>query len=188
MSASRGQQALFDLDGEVACGARLSECERYRYSLWRVWDVSLPPAVFVGCNPSTADAKEDDPTIRRCVAFARRWGRGGMYMVNLFPYRATDPRELHGVVDAPGLLGERNVDDGLVNDDWIQWAVEGAGVVVAAWGAIKLPPQHERRREEVRVLLGDGAVALRLTKDGHPSHPLYVPGDVEPVAYAGVGA
>lgn len=65
--------------------------------LWRIWDDSLPKVMFVGLNPSTADETEDDPTIRRCVHFAERWRYGGIYMLNLFAYRATNPDELRKV-------------------------------------------------------------------------------------------
>lgn len=74
-------------------GANLSECRRYRFSLWRIWDEALPYALFIGLNPSTADETANDPTITRCINFAKDWGYGGIYMANLFAYRATDPSE-----------------------------------------------------------------------------------------------
>ncbi len=74
--------------------AELSKCRAYRYALWRTWDESKPFAMFVGLNPSTADELEDDPTIRRCINFSKLWGYGGLCMVNLFAYRATDPTAL----------------------------------------------------------------------------------------------
>lgn len=83
--------------------AELSKCRTYRYALWRTWDESKPFAMFVGLNPSTADELEDDPTIRRCINFSKLWGYGGLCMVNLFAYRATDPTALFlvAVDDAP---------------------------------------------------------------------------------------
>ena len=74
-------------------GAVFSPCERYRYKLWRVWDPARPLGLvmFLMLNPSTATDAEDDPTIRRCIGYARSWGYGGLYVGNLFAYRATTP-------------------------------------------------------------------------------------------------
>ncbi len=75
-------------------GAHLSPCRQYRYRLWRDWDPGAGRCVFVGLNPSTADEHTDDPTIRKCVGFAKRWGFGAIDMVNLFAYRSTSPKGL----------------------------------------------------------------------------------------------
>jgi uncharacterized protein DUF1643 len=64
----------------------------YRYSLTRVWDEALPTITFVLLNPSTADDQQLDPTLRRCVSFAKREGYGGMITLNLYAFRATDPK------------------------------------------------------------------------------------------------
>lgn len=80
-------------------GAKFSDCRKYRYTLWRIWNESEPCVMFIGHNPSTADEKEDDPTIRRCINYSRDWGYGGLYMVNLFAYRATDPKDLIAATD-----------------------------------------------------------------------------------------
>ena len=69
--------------------ATLSECGLYRYDLWRTWATG-PHVTFVMCNPSTADAEIDDPTIRRCIGFAQEWGFAGLVVVNLYAYRATE--------------------------------------------------------------------------------------------------
>lgn len=82
-----------DLFLDQASAARFSLCRRYRYDLWRRWDISKGYAMFIGLNPSTADKTADDPTIRRCIGFARSWGYGALCMTNLFAFRATDPRQ-----------------------------------------------------------------------------------------------
>jgi hypothetical protein len=74
--------------------ATVSPCGLYRYDLRRVWDAARPPCLFVMLNPSTADGSQDDPTIRRCVGFAKAWEMGGVVVVNLFALRATDPGRL----------------------------------------------------------------------------------------------
>ncbi len=90
--------------------ANLSECRKYRYALWRTWDKSKPYAMFIGLNPSTADETENDPTINRCINYSKDWGFGGLCMVNLFAFRATDPSDMMASKDPIG-------SD---NDDWIK--------------------------------------------------------------------
>lgn len=152
-------QTLFGTSDAV-----LSECGTYRYRLSRTWDESLRPACWVLLNPSTADATEDDATIRRCVGFARAWGCGGIVVVNLFAYRATDPREL-----------KRHPDPvGPENDRHIRATVEQCHPVVAGWGVHGV---MLNRAEKVERLLRDVGVplwCLGTTKDGHPRHPLYL--------------
>ncbi len=150
----------------------LSPCRAYRYVLWRGWDRANPAyALFVGLNPSTADEGEDDPTVRRCVAYARRWGYGAVCVVNLFAYRAADPRVMKA---HPSPVGPDN-------DRWLLGQAKGAGVVVAAWGA---GGTHRGRDQAVTRLLGGRLSCLRLTRDGHPGHPLYLPRTLGPVPFA----
>jgi hypothetical protein len=80
--------------------------------------------MIIGLNPSTADEIDDDPTIRRCIAFAKSWGYGGLYMANLFAFRATEPADLFAANDPIGSG----------NDEWLCNLSKDAGVVVAAWG------------------------------------------------------
>src|SRR5262245_19133112 len=82
--------------------ALISPCGLYRYWLTRTWDNSLRRVCWVMLNPSTADAEQDDPTIRRCVGFARSWGAGGIIVVNLFAFRASDPKALLRAADPVG--------------------------------------------------------------------------------------
>jgi hypothetical protein len=73
-------------------GAAFSEDRRHRYELWRIWDRKVRKMVVIGLNPSTADETKNDPTIRRCINFAQRERCGGLVMLNLFGFRATDPK------------------------------------------------------------------------------------------------
>lgn len=140
----------------------LSACRTYRYVLWREWDARNPAfAMFVGLNPSTADEVEDDPTIRRCVDFARRWGYGSLCMANLFAFRAT----------APKVMKAHSSPVGADNDRWLAAIAAEAGVVVAAWGVHGV---FNRRDQAVKQLLAGRLSYLALTKDGHPRHPLYL--------------
>ena len=139
----------------------------YRYRLTRAWDPGSPVVAFVMLNPSTADADHLDPTVRRCVGFARDWGFGALEVVNLFAFRATAPADL---VRAPEPVG-------VGNDRAIVDAVRRADRVVVAWGT---RGTHLGRGVAVSALLGScrvRPVALGTTRDGHPRHPLYVRGD-----------
>ena len=157
----------------VEKSAAFSPCRRYRYSLWRNWRGLLPNAngyaMFVGLNPSTADETNDDPTVSRCIAFAQAWGYEGLCMTNAFAYRATYPSDMMAVDDPVGPDNDRTLVD----------LAETAGVVVAAWG---VHGSHLGRDIAVRALFKRLHV-LRLTKNGHPAHPLYLPGSLVPVPW-----
>ncbi len=157
----------------TASGALLSSCKRYRYALWRVWDPSKPLACFVMLNPSTADAETDDSTIVRCVRFARDDGYGGIVVVNLYAWRATDPKELLERCTWDDIVGPENAA-------WIERAVFDCGITIAAWGSHRFARD---RAAIVRRSLGRTHV-LRLNKDGTPAHPLYLPAECRAVEWA----
>lgn len=146
--------------------AVLSECRNYRYELWRVWDDAKPYALFIGLNPSTADETEDDPTIRRCINFAKSWGYGGLCMANLFAYRATQPEDMKQAKEPIGSI----------NDDTLLRLSENAGVIVAAWGN---DGTFMKRSMLVKSLLPKISV-LKLNKSGEPAHPLYLKSSLTP--------
>lgn len=153
-------------------GAELSDDGVYRYLLWRRWTKELPRAVFIMLNPSTADADIDDPTIRRCIGFAKAWGMGGIRVVNLYPFRATKPEDLW---KAPFPRGQGNLN-------CIERAIDTDGIHIAAWGA----HGREAQVKEVRGLFYDMGVplyALKINGDGSPGHPLYIKGDAVPVCF-----
>lgn len=149
-------------------GADISACGRYRYTLWRKWGPG-GTCMFVGLNPSTADATIDDQTIRRCIAFARSWGYGRLMMTNLFAWRATDPRDMKAAASPIGPA----------NTDVLFREHANADLTVAAWGT---HGAYMGRDNAVRKLL-PGLHYLRLTKVGHPSHPLYLPASLQPVEW-----
>jgi hypothetical protein len=150
--------------------ATFSPCRLYRYTLWRNWGDLLGSdkgyAMFIGLNPSTATETEDDPTIRRCIAFAKSWGYEGLCMCNLFAFRATDPSVMLAAADPTGPDNDKHLED----------MAKGAGVVVAAWGT---PGVHMGRADLVKKMVPN-LHYLRLTKAGHPGHPLYLPGYLVP--------
>lgn len=153
--------------------AELSPCRRYRYALWRTWDHGLPRVMFIGLNPSTADETADDPTLRRTMAFARRWGYGGVGNGNLFAFRARDPRAMMAADDPVG-------PD---NDAWLRRLADEAGLVVAAWGN---HGAFRGRAAAVRRALRELHV-LGLNASGEPAHPLYQRADTRPAPWRPAG-
>ena len=147
-------------------GATLSTCRRYRYALWRIWEETKPTVLFVGLNPSTADEQIDDPTLIRCMNYAKSWGYGGVMMGNLFAYRATDPKELFKTTEP---IGEEN-------NTWLKNLASEADLVVAAWGNMGT---HLGRSQEVISFLPN-LLCLKLNKSGEPAHPLYLKADLRP--------
>lgn len=114
-------------------------------------------------NPSTADEIKDDPTIRRCISFAKREGCTGLTVVNLFALRATNPKELLKHEDPIGPENDKIIQDML--------RLHQIGIVVAAWGA---HPLARERSKDVMKMLDSNILCLGTTKDGSPRHPLYV--------------
>lgn len=152
----------------------------YRYILGRQWSAPvvdyLSPALdlWIMLNPSTANADIDDPTIRRCVGFSKRWGADGLRVVNLFALRATNPTSLRGHADPVGPENDRYLHL------MAGYADAHGGRKIAAWGA---DPSVGERAAKVMTVLGGGVWALGTTKAGRPRHPLYVKGDAELVPY-----
>jgi hypothetical protein len=157
----------------VATGAYFSPCRKWRYQLWRIWDWHIPFLNVIGLNPSTADETHNDPTIERCQRRAKAMGFGGLMMTNLFAFRATDPTVMKCYY-AP--IGPEN-------NDYILDAAKRVGMVLCAWGT---NGTHLGRDLEVLQLLeGFDLHCLRVTKDGIPGHPLYLPYSQQPKLYLG---
>lgn len=146
--------------------AIISDCGRYRYRLERRW-ADGPALTFVMLNPSTADASVDDPTIRRCIGFAKRENCGGLVVVNLYALRATDPDEMMKAHDRVGPENERWTMSAMLE------AAAHRSPVVAAWGTrgngVFFTGMAKSR--------GVKPMCLGTTKAGYPRHPLYVPAD-----------
>jgi hypothetical protein len=161
---------LFDTEA-VSRDARISECGRYRYELSRIWDHSkvVRPSIINFCmlNPSTADATQDDATIRRCIGYAKGWGYGGLVVTNLYAFRATDPKDLWAA--------RHHERVGPDNDRTLLEVATKADLVICAWG---VHGTRDGRGSAVRRMLRDAGVPtyrLALTGKGEPAHPLYLP-------------
>lgn len=151
--------------------AVISQCGRYRYNLARVWDSRKPKVLFVMLNPSTADADIDDPTIRRCRGFAMDWGFGGLDVVNLFAFRATDPKSLLLENDPIGRLNLLSLTLSCIS----------ASLIICAWGNEQILRKIDCR-EQLKVLqrYSDKLHCLELSIFGIPKHPLYLSKDLRP--------
>ena len=146
--------------------ALISQDNKYRYQLSRIWDEEKPMVLFIMLNPSTADADVDDPTIRRVVNFAKSWGYGGIYVGNLYAFRSSDPKTLRDVDDP---IGEDNIQH-------IQFLIGLTERVIYAWGNNKKEPEWLRD-------LVERPYCIDISKKGIPKHPLYLKKDLEPKLY-----
>jgi hypothetical protein len=174
-----------------------SPCRRYRYTLWREWgrmdprnNLEIPGlgtffsfedsyVQFIGLNPSTADETQDDPTVRRCIQYAKDWGFGALCMTNAFAWRDTDPEKMKAV---PYPIGEMVQDDEIgafwqQNDIWLNQISAQAGLVIAAWGK---NGRHLGRDAEIKAFIPD-LHCLGVNADGTPKHPLYLRKTLKPV-------
>ena len=163
------------MEMNVKSGASFSSCREYRYLLWRRWSwLNDQPRWLnvIGLNPSTADESKDDPTIRRCIRFAKDWGYGGVTILNLYAYRATDPRVMRRFLhDGGDIIGPEN-------DAYITRLTKDKDVV-AAWG------NHAdwERASDVEYILRVNAATLSVLKqnaNSSPAHPLYLSAQLRP--------
>jgi hypothetical protein len=172
------------IDLVVESGAEFSPCRRYRYRLWRTWERSLSTCAFIGLNPSTADETRDDPTIRKCVGFARKWGFGGCEVINLFGWCST---ETLGLLRECGPSGHARQ-----NARIIAAVIARTPRVVLAWGSHpRIRSLLAPREQDVRRRVESAAAKMRArgrrievgtlgsNADGSPRHPLYLPYSTE---------
>ena len=127
----------------------------------------MPIVMFVGLNPSTADETSDDPTLTRCIGYAKSWGHGGVCMANLFAFRATEPADMKASDDPVGIE----------NNKWLKKLAKEAALVVAAWGN---DGSYLERSGQVKEFLSN-LYCLKLNKSGEPAHPLYQAAILKPV-------
>lgn len=159
--------------------ATLTHCGTYRYSLARTW--GDPDSENILCvimlNPSTADASIDDPTIRRCIGFAKREGCDGLKVLNAYALRATDPRVLRRHLDPVGKL----------NDVYLMNSANRFGNITVAWGT-NIDPSRQKAVRDILRKAGCFVSCFGTTKAGFPKHPLYLKNDAPLVAWEGMGA
>jgi hypothetical protein len=192
-----------------------SPCRKWRYTLWREWwrtenrplcrdcaDSKVHGICdddgrrcdpndfvqFIGLNPSTADETKDDPTIRRCINFAKAWGFRSMCMTNLFAWRDTDPKAMKAVpYPVGGPLPPSAVIGSVIdyNTIYLLETMREATLVVAAWGTHG--PHMDRQSRFMATVkehgLFDKLQCLGRNDDGTPKHPLYLSKALKPVPF-----
>lgn len=165
-------------DDDVSGRAIFSECGRYRYTLERSWASAPRYVLWIMLNPSTADASQNDATIRRCIGYARAWGYTGILVGNLYAWRSTSPRGLYSAPDGSvGAIGEDN-------DRHLRDMLERASLLVCAWG--QLGPTTLASNRVLQIFRPPCRLephALRFNASGEPSHPLRLAGNLEPVRW-----
>lgn len=156
--------------GDKNAWAIFSECEQYRYELGRRWGDG-DPLVAICLNPSTATHEVSDPTVTRMIKRAQSWGYGAFVMLNLFAYRATDPRQMKAQAEPVGVMNDLAIHGHIKHDIICGWGCHGS---------------HQGRDKTVLGMLRKAGARihyLELTKHGHPKHPLYVGYDRQMVAW-----
>lgn len=153
----------------ITDSADISECGTFRWTLTRRW-ADGPVVCFVMLNPSTATATIDDPTIRRCMTFAKAWGFGSLLVLNLYPYRATKPKDLKNAMRRIDVTG------GTKGQEALRKATE-ADLVIAAWGS---HASQEAKDRFFRITAPKPIWCIDTNGDLTPVHPLYQKGDKMP--------
>lgn len=169
---------------QMTSGALISACGKYRYKLWRVWDLGKPAMVWVMLNPSKANATENDATIRWIMGYAKALGYGGVLVVNLFAFRATVPEDMK---KAPGPIGPEN-DRHIV--DAIAETRANGGTVVLAWGNHGSFMDRDRAvfalvRKSIHRYSLPEAKCLGVTVQQQPMHPVRLSRNLGLKAYEG---
>lgn len=156
------------IDKARSDGAHFSRCRKYRYTLWRRWNFEgeLRQVMFIGLNPSTADETKNDPTVRRCIRFAKDWGFDSLLMMNAFAFRATDPK----------VMKAQKKPVGPGNDKAFAAQSSQVELIIAAWGT----HCSEDRELKICQTLNRPVHCLGKTKAGRPKHPLYLRADTKP--------
>lgn len=157
------------MDLFIDSGALFSKCRKYRYALWRIWQMPLPLVMFIGLNPSTANEDQPDPTIRSVTRIAKNNGYGGFYMMNCFPFVSTDPKQLH------------ECGNTALNDHWLFKVSTLCRDVCFAWGNFKIVTDLTRDIELIRMF--PNAHCLGKNANGTPRHPLFLKGSTKLIKY-----
>jgi len=140
-------------------GAEFSECGKYRYKLWRIWDNELPIAMCIGLNPSTANSQKNDPTIIILKKMLTKLGYGGFYMTNLFAFISSKPEDLLTCDDPLGDNDNKLKEVKLLCDD-----------IIACWGSFKQATNRIKHLYNNNDFPNTKCFAI--SKDGNPIHPL----------------
>lgn len=147
------------MEKKIGAGADFSECGKYRYKLWRIWDTEKPLAMCIGLNPSTANVKRNDNTIDILIRVLGQLGYGGFYMMNLFALISSKPEAL---LTADDPLGD--------NENKLQEVESLVQDVIVCWGAFS---EAQQRIKQVLPRYPK-ALCFGVNKNGTPWHPRFL--------------
>ncbi len=164
---------MLQIDLSIPKGAIFSEDRKYRYTLWRVWNLNKKPLMTIGLNPSVANESKDDPTITRLMSRAYKSGYGGLLMANLYAFVSTNPESLLNNGNAVGEF----------TDDYIREMVKLSECQLCGWGSFK----PVVKRASIVYPMLTNPFCLGVNADGNPKHPLYIGYDVPMVKYTKEG-
>lgn len=156
-------------DEKMIRGATFFHDRKLRVQLWRIWDLTKPQVLFIGLNPSVADADKDDPTIRRVIGFSRSWGYGGVHMMNCFSYVSTDPKRCDFTMGHD------------INYFHLEKIKDCVAEVIFCWGNNDYVKDLGVYNDLIHLF--PDAKALGFNKNGSPKHPLYVKANTKPVPF-----
>ena len=137
--------------------AKLSNDKKERYTLSREWDLSKGKILYIMFNPSVADDKKDDPTIRRLINFTKKFNYGGFFVGNIFSLISSYPKQ----IDRSSGISQKNLKE-------IKKLINKSEKVVYAWGNSTPEPNFL-----MELVLNPKCFGKNL--DGSPKHPLYLP-------------
>lgn len=155
--------------------AVMDETGHYRYQFSCQWGTQGRFITFIMLNPSVGNQQQPDPTLRKCINYAKNWGYDGIKVANLFAYVSTDPQRLTSVVDPVGPDNDRHLLE----------MIQGVDRIVLAWGKMLPKSFVQPRIQEVLYLLRErDSYCLEKTKCGSfPKHPLFLKADLTPILF-----
>lgn len=166
------KEANLEYSGNESSGCCMDEHHIHRYALWRNWENKKSKVLFIGLNPSRADEIFNDPTITRCINFAKAWGFGGMYFANLFSFRTPYPKILVQSL-------QNSQAHNTLTDYWLKQLISSSEKIICCWGSWKFTGD---RSQQVLDFIKD-PYCLGVNKNGSPKHPLYLLDSTKPIQY-----
>lgn len=146
-------------------GAIFSPNKYHRYLLWRIWDYRKPMLMYIGLNPSTANGKEDDNTIRRLIHFSKKHGFGGFYITNLYSVISTDSDKLKKL----------KVKNDTIGNEFQRVYIKRSEAVCLMWGDKRAIGRDKLVISLVVLNVPSNKIyCFGKTKKGNPKHPLYL--------------
>jgi hypothetical protein len=165
----------FGLQLGVHADAIFDAERKNRLRLRRIWNERLPQLAWCLTNPSKAGERVDDPTVRKLQTYTRLLGFGGISLVNVFPWCATNPKEIHKREETEELIVQ--------NLGMIQGEADTCEMMICGWGRNGLIDSRSNRVRAWLLKYRAKVYALRLLRDGEPEHPLYLPKHLKPIPF-----